>query len=99
MSKKKKLYSAAGAAYYQIEPLKRMGQLKNFSQISSNLNKLAVNIQACGIEHALMKLGTEVEFESKPQKKMQVNSDIDEDRPNANELFGDNSMGQKEGRI
>lgn len=68
---------------------------------------MAVNIQACGIEHALMKLGAEVEFESvgKFQKKKyqgQNLSEIDEVRPNANELFGDNSMGLsqlKEGRI
>ena len=41
-----------------------MGQLKSFYQISSQMNKLSVNIGTMGVDKALMKLGDKIEYEN-----------------------------------
>ena len=41
-----------------------MGQLKSFYQISSQMNKLSVNIETMGVDKALMKLGDKIEYEN-----------------------------------
>ena len=50
--------------YYQIQPLTKMGQLKNFQQIMHSLNRLQTNISCQGVSGALMNIGEPVEFEN-----------------------------------
>lgn len=46
-----------------------MSGLKNFSQLSINLNKLSVNIAEVGLEKALMKRGEPIEYEEEMNVK------------------------------
>ena len=48
-----------------------MGALKQFSHISSNIQKLQSNIYTRGIDEAMMKLGQQIEYEQLPKIKEQ----------------------------
>lgn len=58
------MFTAAGEEFYQIQPLARMGSLKNFTMVSGNLSKLSTNIGVKGIESAMLRLGEPIEYEA-----------------------------------
>mgnify|MGYP000899199230 CR=1 FL=1 len=75
-----------------------MGSLKTITQISSSLNKLAINIEAKGVDEALMKRGEAVEYEDPADVKKRGKFEICSDNGLQNPLFGGN-MNTDSGRI